>query len=433
MEIKKSIKIIALSVVASMLFVGCGSSDDGTAAPVAASLTGTFVDAPVQGLTYKTASQSGFTDASGQFKYLSGEEVEFTLGNLSLGKGTAGALITPYTIAENNDTATNIALLLQNFDGNRSNGGVLDLSKLQDFNFTATDFNLSALPATIKGKIDVLFADNSFTAYRDDTNNTVLDETAVKSAMDTYIESSSIEYDKKFTQAYLDNQDFYAIDDLGPLIMRFNDGQLYYAGDSYEDNNSVLVVGAGYDGNFTIDVSGVAAYTLVDGTISIGYSGGAVTISTTVTELTDDYVKVSQTDGTEIRTATWYKDKTAAISNSITSQHGFGVEWIKGKSFFLNFDDGTYEMKFENGFRKIYDPSGNVVANNTPYTIDANGQTVVDESTLGNGDQISKIIAVEGDKITVKTWNAPTYSIDTATTQVRYLTKEAAIAALAAI
>ena len=66
MKLKNSIKIITLSAIASALFVGCGGSSDST--PVAATVeTGTFVDAPVQGLKYVTASQNGNTNANGEF------------------------------------------------------------------------------------------------------------------------------------------------------------------------------------------------------------------------------------------------------------------------------------------------------------------------------------------------------------------------------
>jgi hypothetical protein len=205
------LKFLSISVaVATLIFTGCGSSDDSTpTVPDVTTQTGTFVDAPVQGLRYKTATQNGLTDAKGNFKYVDGETVEFKLGNLSLGKTTASNFITPYTISDNNDTATNIALLLQNFDGNRSDSNVLDLSKLADYNFTASDFNLSANPTTIKGKIDILFADNNFAQYRDDINNSVLSESDVKNRMDDYINNNAIKFNKKFTVDYLNGKTLY--------------------------------------------------------------------------------------------------------------------------------------------------------------------------------------------------------------------------------
>jgi len=334
MKIKHSMKILTLSIALSTLFVGCGGGD--TASAAVSVLTGTFVDAPTQGLGYKTASQSGFTDANGKFKYQAGEEVEFTLGNLSLGKGPAGTLMTPYTVSDNNDTATNIALLLQNFDANRTNTGGIDLSFLQDANLS--DVNLSATPTDMETLIGNLFNDARFSAKY--SGSVLLNATTVKSTMDTYLASNSIQYDKKFTEAYLAGHDFYTTDDLGPLIMRFNnDAQLYYAGDSYLDGSGTLVVGAGYDGNFTIDGSGVAAYTLDNGIITIGYGGGSVMVSTTATEITDDYIKVSQTDGTTTKTATWYLTKAAAI-NSIKYDKKFTQVYLDTKIFYAVYENG---------------------------------------------------------------------------------------------
>jgi hypothetical protein len=100
------------------------------------------------GLHYKTDTQDGYTDSKGTFKYENGENVEFFLGDLSLGEVEAGAMITPYTLAGVEDAsdeekaqskhATNIALLLQNLDFQRENGNILDLSKFKGHKFTDT-------------------------------------------------------------------------------------------------------------------------------------------------------------------------------------------------------------------------------------------------------------------------------------------------------
>ena len=123
-----------VSTVASVMLIGCGGGASGGNTTSDDAQTGTFVDAPVKGLKYVTATQNGFTNDKGEFKYKAGETVEFKLGNLSLGTVDAGSLITPYTIAgvangTDNNLSTNIALLLQNLDGNRSNTTTLDISK----------------------------------------------------------------------------------------------------------------------------------------------------------------------------------------------------------------------------------------------------------------------------------------------------------------
>ena len=92
----KKIKYLGLSLIAATAlgFSGCGSSgSSGSSSDT--TQTGTFVDAPVQGLNYSTATQSGVTDSSGHFKYKSGETVTFKIGNLTLGSLNAKKTITP--------------------------------------------------------------------------------------------------------------------------------------------------------------------------------------------------------------------------------------------------------------------------------------------------------------------------------------------------
>ena len=88
-------------------------------------------------------------------------------------------------------------------------------------------------------------------------------------------------------------------------------------------------------------------------------------------------------------------------------------------------------MKFEYGLRK-FSIDGTIQKENgvdmiTPYKI-VNGQTVVDESKLGNGNQISKVIAIGEDTITVKTWNTNdgANAEKNANTQIRYTSLTAA-------
>ena len=56
---------------------------------------GVFVDSPVQGVRYVTASGSGTTNASGVFVYLAGEIVAFYVGDILLGQTSDKAEVTP--------------------------------------------------------------------------------------------------------------------------------------------------------------------------------------------------------------------------------------------------------------------------------------------------------------------------------------------------
>ena len=101
--------------------------------------------------------------------------------------------MTPYTMAGDintsnpSDKAVNIAILLQSFDGNRSNSSVLNLSKLKDYNFT--DVNLSIATSDMTTKLSNMFADNNFSAFRDTTNNTPVTADVAKAAMKAYVDA----------------------------------------------------------------------------------------------------------------------------------------------------------------------------------------------------------------------------------------------------
>ena len=84
-------------------------------------LTGIFLDSPVEGLNYQTATMSGVTDADGTFLYHYGETVTFFIGNLMLGASPGREIITPIDIVpgafdETHPTVTNICRLLQSLD-----------------------------------------------------------------------------------------------------------------------------------------------------------------------------------------------------------------------------------------------------------------------------------------------------------------------------
>jgi hypothetical protein len=186
----KSFKYIVLSlaILLTLGFSGCSesSSSDSTT-----TYTGTFVDAPVQGLNYSTVTQSGLTDASGTYKYQNGETVTFKLGNLTLGAVTATSSLNPLDLAGDNSLgsistkAMNIAMLLQNLDQNRSNtGSIIISSALKDHNFSNVNLNDAGLEASM----NTLLADGTVSANID-SNNTVITQANATSAMTTYLKS----------------------------------------------------------------------------------------------------------------------------------------------------------------------------------------------------------------------------------------------------
>ena len=114
-----------LIAIATLAGIACSSntpSIDGN------TLQGRFLDAAVQGLRYRTNSQSGTTSEDGTFNYLAGETVVFSVGDVDLPEVLAQATVTPLDVFDTSDLfdlgAINLARLLLTLDedGNADNG-----------------------------------------------------------------------------------------------------------------------------------------------------------------------------------------------------------------------------------------------------------------------------------------------------------------------
>ncbi|MCP8899875.1 hypothetical protein [Gilvimarinus xylanilyticus] len=93
---------------------------------------GFFIDSVVANLRYQTESGVGYTTADGQFNYLAGEMVTFSIGDLTFPSVKAQPTITPLTLAgtddPNNTIVINIVRLLLSLDqdSNPDNGITID-------------------------------------------------------------------------------------------------------------------------------------------------------------------------------------------------------------------------------------------------------------------------------------------------------------------
>jgi peptidyl-prolyl cis-trans isomerase A (cyclophilin A) len=91
-------------------------------------LTGQFLDGPVEGLGFRTATLSGTTGSQGQFTYRAGESVTFFIGGLELPSVRGAAVVTPLEVVGtgslNDAPVVNMLVLLQSLDedGDASNG-----------------------------------------------------------------------------------------------------------------------------------------------------------------------------------------------------------------------------------------------------------------------------------------------------------------------
>jgi len=132
---KNIIKLLLLFTI--IAFTGCETKGgEGNRTDPLVTFSGSFIDRPVKGLSFETATMAGETSIDGNFSYVlnddnTSQEVEFFLGNLSLGRALGQTMITPYTLMDENNVssidinnpsllATNIARLLQSLETNAS-------------------------------------------------------------------------------------------------------------------------------------------------------------------------------------------------------------------------------------------------------------------------------------------------------------------------
>jgi len=136
-------------------------------------LTGIFVDSAVAGAGYATETQSGFTNSAGEYSYINGENVTFSIGSLVFPTVPAAPQVSPVDMAigtENAaDTTTNIARLLQSIDedGNPDNGIVIS----EDAADNAVAINFDVAADQFANEIDV----TNFVANSGSSNTALID------------------------------------------------------------------------------------------------------------------------------------------------------------------------------------------------------------------------------------------------------------------
>ncbi|MEZ8127803.1 PKD domain-containing protein [Enterovibrio norvegicus] len=166
MKLHKLASLVSV-LVATTIIGGCGGgggSDSETSSPPdpsspetpvesSASLTGVFIDSPVEGLLYTTSSgESGSTNAQGEFSYNAADMISFTLAGIQFPEIEASGVLTPFDLVGNfntrNPTTSNLLRLLQSLDddGDISQTISLDTDKInsiQQANLSYEDLMLS--------------------------------------------------------------------------------------------------------------------------------------------------------------------------------------------------------------------------------------------------------------------------------------------------
>lgn len=107
-------------------------------------IDGVFLDSAVQGLSYRSTTQSGVTDEYGGFTVDRGEQVLFSIGELTLPTVLAKETITPLdifsTTSVDDPRVVNLARLLQSLDTDGSPDNGIEISPAAAMAATPVDF-----------------------------------------------------------------------------------------------------------------------------------------------------------------------------------------------------------------------------------------------------------------------------------------------------
>ena len=124
----KQLGIFFYVILISVFNISCGEDGGDEDDPAITPETGIFLDAPVGGINYQTLTQSGVTDAQGNYLYLPGETVTFSIGDIVFPSAIAAPVVTPLDMIGATDitdvSVINIIRLLQSLDvdGDPTNG-----------------------------------------------------------------------------------------------------------------------------------------------------------------------------------------------------------------------------------------------------------------------------------------------------------------------
>ena len=267
-----------VGVAFCLLLVGCGgSSSTPSTTPegdTESVLTGVFVDSPVEGISFATSTQSGTTNAAGEFSYLAGEQVTFSVGAAQLPAVDAAAQVTPVDIAvsSSDPTAmtTNIARLLQSLDqdGNPENGITISASaaasaasvnfdvSVEDFANDAAVINLVANSGSVNSTLISAEAASQHlneTLGGDENSGVILDLRGTtwlesnETGCDGLINTVRVEFSQTGLSAFISRAE-----DRGAGCVRENPN---FPETTYADanNTSAFILTCGGDGQCTFD------------------------------------------------------------------------------------------------------------------------------------------------------------------------------------
>jgi hypothetical protein len=154
--------LVAFTMLLSACGGGGGSSKPKTNPPPVIQ-TGVFVDAVVSGANYVTETQSGTTNTAGEYNYIEGEHVTFSIGGIVLGTALAGPVVTPLMLVEgatdsSDPRVINIVRLLLTLDadGDPNNGLEITAAAHSAATGLSVEFDSATFDAEVQPVVDAV-------------------------------------------------------------------------------------------------------------------------------------------------------------------------------------------------------------------------------------------------------------------------------------
>ncbi len=332
----KTWQYITTSIVTSIALTGCGGGSDSISTAYSSdstdtTQTGTFVDAPVAGLTYQTPSLNAETDVNGHFEYKPGESITFKLGGLKIGSVGGAGYATPKSFGSTT-AAANLAYILQNIDtdGNATNGVIIlpssdiiktyfsqsDVNTLDLENNTTIQTLLPGLKTYVASELDVTLPDVNITEAVTNMDNSI----------DTFLLNNGFSID------FLLNKSFY-------LPHQWGDDPTYIVLVKFYATKSSVTIDNITDGA-TNTPGGVS---VADNRLTWTEDGGE---ALEVVDKTDKGLVVLDAGN---RLLFFYNSEDDAQA-ALNFQNSFTSSMIDGKTFYLNVRDNSIFKKYNISF-----------------------------------------------------------------------------------
>ncbi|QOY51863.1 Ig-like domain-containing protein [Candidatus Sulfurimonas baltica] len=305
------IRSIIISFLILFSLTGCGEGDG------SGTVTGQFIDAPVQGLSYTCSSgATGETNSNGEYTCIIGDSVTFFIGSVEIGTSSAQTTaITPYTLfPSDNVAAINLARLLQSVDTGSVAGSIVIDTALEANIPVDTDFSHVDFSTTIQDALSIVLV--SETEARTAMNEAIIIAGGIVPA----------DVDSNATQIVEEETSLFTFDEIQAFVTAGISTVGQVIADEYykyawhiEDKNNDFTTSNGIDSSASANIKSAWEITRGQGVL---------------VAVIDDSFNATHEDLKDNIVAT-YNAKTGSsivFDSTLTSAHGTAVSGIVGAS-----------------------------------------------------------------------------------------------------